>query len=66
MTIKLTILTSDVEVMGHELIYKNDLWYVRTSADRNIIPLYEFKCDKNLTLFLDDGLFSKTDAQQAG
>ena len=61
MLIKLTILLNKQEVLGEALEFKNDFWCVRTSSDRNYIPLYEFKCDANLTTFLKDELFDKAD-----
>jgi hypothetical protein len=66
MTIKLTILTTEEELLGHEVLYKDGLWFIRTSSARILIPLYEFKCDKNLTTLLNDGIFNKTDEKQTG
>ena len=63
--VKLTILMTGDEVMGLELVYKNDLWFVRSCGGRPMIPLYEFKCDNNLTKFLNVGIFKKANAQEA-
>jgi hypothetical protein len=57
---KLRLLLTDRSILATGLVDKGDLYYVTTDWDRKLIPLYEFRCDKNLTVFLNDELFRHT------
>lgn len=57
---KLRLLLTDLSIQATGLVEENDLLYVTTDSDRKRIPLYEFKCDKNLTKLLNDELFRHT------
>jgi len=57
---KLRLLLTDRSTLATGLVDKGDLYYVTTDSDRKLIPLYEFRCDKNLTVFLNDELFRPT------